>query len=227
MGPPPGAEGFGQLVGLVCGQGAFQKAAGGFSDLVDGLARQIGHDKGVVVDLVDGLLLGDLQQGCGGLLAKLRVDGAQGGMFGHADFIRRQRNQRAARHGDMRHKDRHLAWMRLDGTRDLGCRDHHAAGGVQHDVQRHIRIGQLDGAQHLFGIVHVDIPHHRKAEETHGFLTVNQQDDARIALFFQLHDLPLAGRVQHAAAQQRLQGGKQEQQPDQAGDVKTVHRYPR
>jgi hypothetical protein len=68
---------------------------------------------------------------------------------------------------------------------------------MQHDVERHASVGYINGAQDRFRGVHVDVPHQRKTQKAHGFLTVDHQDDAGAAL---LLDVGGAGARRRSAA---------------------------
>jgi hypothetical protein len=54
-----------------------------------------------IVDLGNGLLLDDLDQGRSRLLFKLRIDRSEHRVTAHDNFVGCQRHQRAARHGVM------------------------------------------------------------------------------------------------------------------------------
>ena len=89
---------------------------------------------------------------------------------------------------------------------------------MEDDVERHIVVGHLDGAQHLFGVVDVDVARNRKAEEPHRLLAVHEQDHAGVPLALQLRDLARAHRIQHALAQHRLQRREHEEKPKDISD---------
>ena len=78
---------------------------------------------------------------------------------------------------------------------------------MQHDVERHCGVGQVDGAQEFFRIVHVDVAKHREPQETHCLLAVDQQDDPRAALTFDLADEPLTRCFEKALLENRLESG--------------------
>ena len=72
---------------------------------------------------------------------------------------------------------------------------------MQNEVERHIVVRHLDGAQHLLGVVDVDVAHEREAEQPHGLLPVHQQDHPRVPLPLELRDLARAHRFEHPLPQ--------------------------
>jgi hypothetical protein len=65
--------------------------------------------------------------------------------------------ERAAGHGVVRHERSHLALVHVNGAGNLQRRQHQTTGRVQHNVQGHVGIRQIDGAQDFFGIVDIDV----------------------------------------------------------------------
>ena len=121
----------------------------------------------------------------------------------HDDLVGRQRDQRAARHGVVRHEHRDLRLVLADRPGDLHGREHEPARRVQDDVERHVVVRHLDCAQNILGVVDVDVAHEREAQQPHGLLPVHQQDHARAPLGFELRDLARAHRIHHAAGARR------------------------
>lgn len=76
---------------------------------------------------------------------------------------------------------------------------------MENDVQGDLAVRHLDGAQHLLGVVHVDVAHDGKSQEPHRLLTVYEQDHTGVPLALQLPYLPHPHRLEHALPQQRLQ----------------------
>jgi hypothetical protein len=62
-----------------------------------------------------------------------------------------------------RHEDRDFRLVLTDRLRDLQRSKHETARGVQHEVDWHVDVRHLDGAQNVFGIVNVDVACNRKA----------------------------------------------------------------
>jgi hypothetical protein len=78
------------------------------------------------------------------------------------------------------------------GASDLQGGDDQSARRVQHDIKWDSRVCEVNGSQQFFRVVDVYIPKHRKPENAHRLLPVNQQDDARSSLAFDLLYEPLA-----------------------------------
>jgi hypothetical protein len=110
-------------------------------------------------------------------------------MVAHHDFIGGERDERAARHRVMRHEYRDLRAVRADGPGDLKGGEDEAAGRMQNDVERNIIVGHLNGAEHLFGVVVVDVESDRKAQQPHRLLPMHQQYHARVPQRLELGDL--------------------------------------
>jgi hypothetical protein len=55
--------------------------------------------------------------------------------------------------------------MTLQRMRDLAGRQDEAAGCMDDQLDGVVWVGELDGPQHVFRVVHVDVAHHRKAEK--------------------------------------------------------------
>ena len=147
-------------------------------DLGDRLASDIGQDQRFIVDFGDRFLLDHLYHRRSRRLFELRVDGTEHRMRRHHDLVGGQRDQSAARHRIMRYEDADLRLVAADCAGDLQRREDEASGCVKDDVQRDVGAGHVDRAQHLFGVVDVDIAHDRKPEEFHRLLTVHEQDDS-------------------------------------------------
>ena len=62
----------------------------------------------------------------------------------------------------MRHENCDLALVSLDGASNLRGSEDQSAGGVQHDVERHFGVRQLDRAQDFLGVVNVDVANQGK-----------------------------------------------------------------
>src|SRR5256885_9400000 len=120
----------------------------------------------------------------------------------------------------MRYEDADLRLVPTDRSGNLQSREDEPSGRMEDDVQRDVVIGHVDRAQHLFGVVDVDITHDWKPEELHRLLTVHQQDDPRAPLSLELRDLPHPHRVQHALPDDRLQRRQHEKNPK---DVEHAH----
>ena len=186
--------------------------------LVHRLPAHVGHDQRLIVHLLDRLLFHRLDDGGGGKLSELGIDGPQHRMFAHHDLVGGQRNQSTARHGVVGHVDGAFGGVLLDRTGDLQGRQHEPARGMEHDVERHVAVGHLDRPQHRLGIVDVDVAHHRKAQKPHRLLAVDEEDHPRVPLLLDLGDLAGAHRLQHALLDDRLQRRDDEEDPEQIHD---------
>ena len=93
-------------------------------------------------------------------------------------------------------------------------------GSVKDQVDWDVRVGHVDGAEHLLRVVDVDVAEDGEAQQAHRLLTVDQQDDPRAALPLDLRDQPLARGVEVALLDDRLQRRDDEEQPE---DVEHAH----
>ena len=93
---------------------------------------------------------------------------------------------------------------------------------MQHDVERHRRIGEVNGPQDFLGIVHVDVGEDREAEDAHRLLAVYEQNDPRVSLTLELSDQPLTRRLEKSLFQHRLNRREEKEEPE---DVAGRHEY--
>ena len=114
-------------------------------------------------------------------MPELRIDRAQHRMRRHHDLVGREGDERPTRHRVVRDEDRDLSFAVADGTRDLRRRQDQPAWSVEDEVDRHFGIGHHAGADHVLGVVDVDVAHKRKSEQAHRLLPVDEQDDAGLA----------------------------------------------
>src|SRR2546430_6539295 len=91
---------------------------------------------------------------------------------------------------------------------------------MEHAVARHLGIRHDAGADDVLGIVDVDVPHERKPEQAHGFLPVDEQDHARLALPLEARQQALARGLEKPLLDHRLQGRENEEEPE---DLPEVH----
>jgi hypothetical protein len=119
----------------------------------------------------------------------------------------------------VRDQHRHLGRVAVEGAGDLQRRQHQPSRRVEDDVDRRLGIGLLDRPDHLLGIVHVDVADDREAEEPHRLLAMDQDDDPGAALGLDLGDLALSHQHEEALADHRLQGGEDEEEPEQLGQA--------
>ncbi len=123
----------------------------------------------------------------------------------------------------MRHEHGHLALALDQRLRDLFRGEHQAAGRVQDDVDRLLRGGEADGAQHGLGIVDADAVRDRNAEEARAFLAVDHCDHPGIALPLELAERGRALPVDPARAGELQQDDDGEQQPERgAREIREV-----
>src|ERR1700730_2895283 len=84
---------------------------------------------------------------------------------------------------------------------------------MQHNVQRHGWVSEVNGSEDLFRVIHIDVPENRKAEDAHGFLTVHEENHSRVALPFEFGDETLARSLEKALFENGLHRRKQEEHP--------------
>ena len=121
-----------------------------------------------------------------GMIADLRVHGAQHRVGIHHDFVRRQRQERAAAHRVVRHEHRDLALTLDERVRDLLGRKHEPARRVQDQIDRLFRWCRPDRPQDRFGVFDVDRGRDRYAEDADRFLAMDHRDDAGVALLLKV-----------------------------------------
>src|SRR5882757_496270 len=139
-------------------------------------------------------------------------------MLAHYDFVGGERDQRAARHGVVGHKDRDLALVLTDSLRDLQCRKYQTARRVENEVEWYIGIRHLDRTQNVFGIVDVDVAGNRKTEKPHGLLPMHQQDHPRFPFALELRNLADPHGLEHLLPQHGLDRREYEEEPDNITD---------
>jgi hypothetical protein len=61
---------------------------------------------------------------------------------------------------------------------------HQSARCVQYQIQRHFRVGQLNGTDNFLAVVDINIAYQRKSQQTHRLLPINEQNDARVSFTF-------------------------------------------
>lgn len=81
-------------------------------------ARHLGQDQHLVRDRLGWLLLNEVDQGPRRPSSDLRVDRTKDALGLHEDLVRRQGDQRPARHGVERDHDRHIGRVQFDGGGD-------------------------------------------------------------------------------------------------------------
>src|SRR5581483_1319519 len=93
-------------------------------------------------------------------------------------------------------------------------RQHEPAGGMQDEVDRHRRVGELDGPQHLFGILDVDVPGDGKPKDAHRLLPVDEANGAAVPPRLQAPEGIHAPYLERALANNRLQRADDEEEPE-------------
>ncbi len=86
---------------------------------------------------------------------------------------------------------------------------------MKHQIDWDVRIRHANGAEDILGIIDVDIADDREPQPPHRFLPVNHYDHSRAALSLEARDLALAGGLEYALLQVRLNSGEHEEQPEQ------------
>ena len=84
---------------------------------------------------------------------------------------------------------------------------------MQYNINGHGRIGHADGAQHIFGIVDVDIADHGKAEQPHGFLAMDHHDYSRASHVLEPPYSAPASCFEHVLLYNRLKRRRHEEYP--------------
>ena len=105
--------------------------------------------------------------------------------------------------------------MLVDGAGDLERGQYQAPRRVQHDVEGHLGIGEVDRPQDRLGIVHVDVSEDREAQDAHGLLAVHEEDHPGAALALDAGDQASARGLQEPLPEHRLKGGEHEEQPQE------------
>ena len=157
-------------------------------------------------------------------MADLRIDRTQDRVAVHDDLLGRQSDERAARHGIVRHKHRYLRRMLAQGPGNLCCRQGQAAGCVQNEIDRHILLRHSDRPQNRFGIFDADIAQQGKIQQPHGLLPVHQQNDPAAALLFNACNQLGPARFQHTLAYDRLESRDEQKQPEDRSNIHPILR---
>ena len=210
----PGRQGARDLGGAVLGHVAGDQALREPHELRDRLAAHVGHDQRLI--LVVARPLGHLDERRRRVLAELRVDGTERGVCVEQDLVGRECDQRAAAHRVVRDDGGHRPVVVGERRRDLACRDHHAAGRVEDDLDRPSGRRLVDGPQHALGVVDVDVADDREAEQRHLLLAVDQCDHRRLALARQDGQRPPPLQQHLLPLYRGLERGEDEEQPEEA-----------
>jgi hypothetical protein len=70
----------------------------------------------------------------------LGIDRPKHGMVAHYNFISRERDQRTARHGVVRHEGRYFSFSAVYGAGNLCRGQYETAGSVRYQVNWNIRV---------------------------------------------------------------------------------------
>jgi hypothetical protein len=89
--------------------------------------------------------------------------------------------------------------------RDLQRRENQAAGRMEDEIKRNIIVRHLNGAQYFLGVIDVDVARHRKSEKSHRFLSMHEQNDARVSYTLQSSNLACTHRIHYSLLQHRLE----------------------
>jgi hypothetical protein len=133
--------------------------AGGMSDRTGRPKPRAVSNERLVVDPLDRLAGHGLEDRGGWVASHLRIHGTDDRVLAHDDLVGSEADQRSAGHRVVRHDRRHLAFVLVNRARDLKRGQHQPAGRVEHNVDRHRGVGEVDGSQDGLGVVHVDVPH--------------------------------------------------------------------
>jgi hypothetical protein len=98
--------------------------------------------------------------------------------------------------------------MFAKGPSNLHCGKHQPSWRMKHQIDWDARIGHANGAEDILGIIDVDIADDREPQPSHRFPPVNHYDHSRAALSLEARDLALAGGLEDALLQVRLNGGE-------------------
>ena len=129
-------------------------------------------------------------------------------MFAHDDFIRGQGDEGAPGHGVVGDKHGDLAFMLLQGPGDLGGGEHQAARGMEHQVNGHVVAGEVNGPEDFLGVINVDVTENGKAQQSHGFLAVDQENHPGRAFLLHLQNQAFAGEFHELLSEEGLQGNE-------------------
>ena len=99
-------------------------------------------------------------------------------------------------------EDRHLSLAPFERVRDLLRRKNEPTRRVQQEIDRHIGRRESDRAQHVLGVLDVDVPRHGEAEDAHRLLAVDHRDQARVARLLDRPDRGLTAQGEHPLLQQ-------------------------
>src|SRR2546425_1581136 len=112
--------------------------------------------------------------------------------------------------------------MLIERESDLFRGEDQPSRGVQNDVNRHILVGQLNGAEDGLRVLDVDVANQGKSQQAQSLLAMDQRDDTALALVLQEIEQAQPLRLKHALANDRLQGGNDDKDPKEREDVHLV-----
>ena len=191
-------------------------------DLAQGFFGDVSKDERLVV-AIRVRLSERPKDRCGGigglLIAELWIDGTEHGVRIHDDLVGGDRDERAARHGVVGHKDGHLALVTLECERDLLRGKDEAAGGVHQKIDRHLRRGEPNGAQDLLGIFYVDVASDRKTEEAHGLLAMDHRDQPGLAPLLEAMECPVSAELEHLLLVEGNEELSEDEEPEEPREV--------
>ncbi len=196
-----------------------QQLDGSSLDLSQRLLAHVGQHQGQVEDVLDRLGIAGAHDARCRQAGDLRVDRPQHRELAEHDLVGGERDERAAGHGVDGNVDRHLARMRLDGTRDLHRRQHQAAGCMQDEIDRPLRRRLLDGGNDGLRILEIDVAGHGKSKQAALLLAMDHGDDPRaVGLLDGANGLRTLER-EPPSHQQRLESHHRQQHPEQSREV--------
>ncbi len=105
----------------------------------------------------------------------------------------------------MGHEHRNLAFVPQHGAGNLSGGQHQATRGVEHQIQRHFRLREMNGAEDFFAVVNVYVPKDRKTQETHCFLAMHKQDHPGLPLSLDAGDQSPSRSFKQSLFDHRLQ----------------------
>ncbi len=184
----------------------------------DGLLCHVGHDQRAVVDPIDGLL-GDRPHDRGRRhVAQLRVDRAEHRRWIHEDLVRREGEKRPARHRVVRDDHRDFPGVVSERVGDLLRREDEPAGRVQEEIDRPLVRCHPDRAQDGLGVIDVDEPVERHAQEPDRLLPVEERDDPRAACLLERAEGPRPLHRERAALERRQEQEREEENGEDRPD---------
>src|SRR5206468_1537035 len=118
----------------------------------------------------------------------------------------------------------HLSLMALQRERDLLRSEDESSGRVNDQVDRHVRRGEPYRAEHLLGILDVDVARDREPQKAHRLLAMDHRDESRPPALLECVELPVPLKSEHLLLVQGNEELGEDEEPEEPGKIRHVDR---